>query len=372
MARPIFTPVFEEEESIIKERIVERISDSWRAEPGDFIHDAVVTTPAEVKELQVNQDTLLKNMHAQYAEGENMDYLLSEVGLTRLPAVKNKRTLQITADAGVVIPTGQTVTAIITDLEGNPLEYVVDSLLEFTSSTTMGVNITAVAAGVESNLIAGSEFSLVPPIAGIRLIVDAGTYQQGADEESDEAAWERYDFHVKNPDTGGNKNDYKRWASEVVGVGKSKVLPRWDGNGTVKVLLLDTEMLPVSPTVEANAQEYLDPGKRGLGEGKAPCGASVTALAAAGLTVDIAADVTFTVGSDPVTTQAAFEKNVTDYLKQQAFVEPPEPVVYNRVGAIFFATDGVSNYSNLLINGGTVDVLPSVEEVAMLGVVTFT
>ena len=373
MVRPIFTPVFEEDESVIKDRIVGRISDTWRAEPGDFMHDAVVATPAEIKALQVSQDNLLKDMHAQYAEGDAMDLLLSEVGLSRFPATANRRTLQIMADAGVTIVEGHIIAALITDVDGNPIEYTVDAKTDFLASTTLGVNITAVVPGTEGNLATGSEFSLVPPISGVRLITDAGTYLQGAAEESDEAAYERYDFRVTNPDTGGNKNDYKRWAGEVVGVGKAKVLPRWNGNGTVKVLLVDTEMQPVSPAVEAAAQEYLDPGSRGLGEGKAPAGASVTAQAAPALVINVTATVTITEGSDPTAVEAAFEKNMTDYLKSLVFTEPQQlPVVYNRVGAMFFNTEGISNYSGLLINGGTADIEPGPEEVAVLGVVTFT
>lgn len=371
MVRPIFESVFEEDESVIRERMIDRISDTWRKEPGDFMHDAVTTVPLEIVDLQINQDTLLQNMHAQYAEGENMDLLLQEVGLYRFPAVANKRTLNITADAGVAIDAGHKIVALITDEDGNPIEYTVNTATTFGMATTIAIPITAVEAGVEANLVTGSEFSLVPPISGVRLIVDAGTDVQGRDAESDLAAWERYDFHVKNPDTGGNKNDYKRWASEVVGVGKSKVVPLWNGNGTVKVIIIDTEMKPVSPLVEANAQEYLDPGSRGLGEGMAPAGAAVTVISAIDLPINISADVTFTAGSDAVAAKTAFEKSVTDYLKTLALLEDPLPIVYNRIGAMFFNTPGISNYTNLLINSGTTDIMPGPEEVATLGVVAF-
>lgn len=371
MTRPIFESVFEEDESVILDRMIDRINDTWRKEPGDFMYDAVATVPQEVIDLQINQDTLLQNMHAQYAEGENMDLLLGEVGLTRFPAVANKRTLNITADAGVAIDAGHKIVALVTGEDGNPIEYTVNTATTFGITTTIAIPITAVEPGIEANLVTGSDFSLVPPISGVRLIVDAGTDVQGREAESDLAAWERYDFQVKNPDTGGNKNDYKRWAAEIVGIGKAKIVPLWNGNGTVKVILVDTEMQPISPTVLDAAQNYFDPGAQGLGEGKAPAGAAVTVISAVDLPITISAEVTFTAGSDAVAAKTAFEQSVTDYLKTLALPDTPLPVVYNRIGAMFFSTPGISNYTNLLINGGTSDIMPGPEEVATLGVVTF-
>lgn len=371
MARPTFEPVFEEDESVIRDRIIARIPDTWRKEPGDFMYDAVAAVPAEIKELQVAQDTLLKDMHAQYAEGPEMDYLLAEVGLTRLLATRNKRTLQVVADPGVTIPAGHRAVAIVTDTEGNPLEFTVDTTTTFGTINMLNVTITAVVAGTESNLATGSEFSLVPPIAGVRSIYDLGTTVLGTDTETDEAAFERYDFRVKNPDTGGNKNDFKRWAMEVEGVGNAKVIPRWNGNGTVKVLLVDPESLPVSTTVATNAQSYIDPDGAGMGEGKAPAGAATIVQPALNLPINITANVVFTAGADGVAVKTLFEKNLKEYLKSIAFTEPQEPVVYNRIGAMFFSTPGISNYTDLLVNGGMADIMPGLEEVATPGVVAF-
>lgn len=371
MVRPIFESVFEEDENVILDRMIDRIDDTWRKEPGDFMYDAIATVPQEVIDLQISQDTLLQNMHAQYAEGESLDLLLDEIGLTRFPAVKNQRTVHITADAGVVIPGGHKLVAIVTGEDGNPIEYVINNTATFTTALTMAIPITAVTAGIEANLATGSELSLVPPIAGVRLIVDAGTDIQGRDTESDLAAWQRYDFQVKNPDTGGNKNDYKRWASEVEGVGKAKVFPLWNGNGTVKVVLIDTEMQPISPSLLVTAQNYIDPGSSGRGEGQAPAGASVTAASGIPIALNLSANVVYENGADAVAAKASFTERLRQYLMTVAFTEPQMPIVYNRVGAMFFETPGINNYSNLLINGGAADIMPGPEEVAVIGTVSF-
>jgi len=371
MARPTFTPVFEESETTIKDRVVARIPDDWRKEPGDFTYDTVATVPAEVKQLQVNQDTALKSGFAQYAEGDDLDAKLTEVGLTRAQATPNKRNLTVTAAAGVVIPKDHTASVVVLDDDGNPLEYKVDAAVTFDVTGNKTVAITCKTAGTAGNVSNGTEFIFLPPIPGVSAIVDAGTTTLGTDKETDEAAWQRYDFKVKNPDTGGNKNDYVRWAQEVTGVGKAKCIPIWNGVNTVKVVLVGTDYKPAAAGVVTDAQNYLDPGSEGLGNGKAPCGAAVTVVAATNVGITITATVVWAAGADPVAGEAAFEAAVTAYLKELVFTAAPN-VLYNKIGALLSFTEGVSNYSNLLVNGGAVDIPVGAEAVATLTGVTFS
>jgi len=368
MAKPTFTPVYEENESTIRDRMLGRISDDWRKEPGDFIYDAVAPSPLEVKQLQANQDEILRQSFAQFAEGEYLDYKLAEVGLTRGQATANRRTLSVQADAGVTIPAGHTLSTVVLDDEGNPLEYTVDEAVTFDTAGTLDVDITCKTTGTVGNIATGSQFILSPSIPGVRSISDQGTTVPGQDQESDESAWQRYDFKVKNPDTGGNKNDYVRWAGEVEGVGAAKCIPCWNGNGTVKVVIVDTEYQPASQVLVDEVQEYLDPGSTGLGDGKAPCGAQVTVVAATGLSIGITATVTYTTGYDPVEVKSTFENAVEDYLISLVFTD--YDVSYNKIAALLTFTEGVSNFSNLTVNGGTADISIGPEEVAILGVTT--
>jgi len=368
--RPVFVSVFEEEESVIRERMLGRISDDWRKEPGDYIYDAVAAAPLEVKEGQIQRDFILKNSFAQYAEGDYLDLLLDEVGLKRIPASANKRALTVTADAGVTIPLGHSAFSVVVDGDGNPYEFTVDAVVVFAESGSQTVSLTCKTLGAESNVPNGTQFIFQPSIPGIRLIVDAGTTVPGTDKESDAAAWARYDFKVKNPDTGGNKNDYVRWAQEVTGVGKAKCVPRWNGNGTVKVVLAGSDYKPATSLVVADAQEYLDPNSEGLGNGKAPCGAAVTVIAASNVALTIAVTITWSAGADQVAAKTAFETAVTNYLKGLVFAEVPN-VVYNKITALLAFTDGVSNFSGLTVNDGTADLPVGTEAIATLEAVTF-
>lgn len=375
MARPTFTPVYEEDENTIKDRMLARLPGEWRKEPGDFAYDTIATSPLEVKQLQINQDNRLKHNFAQYAEGEFLDLKLAELGLTRGAATVNRRTLQITADAGVLIPENYIVTSVIQDGTGNPLEFTLDADATYAISEVQAVPITCSTTGAATNLPTGTEFLLKPPIPGVRIITDLGTNYAGQDTESDESAWSRYDYKLKHPDTGGNKHDYVRWSEEVTGVGKAKCIPRWAGNNTVKVILLGADFKPASGAVVADVQEYLDPDSEGLGEGKAPCGSAVTVVAATELLINVTATVTY-LASWEAAAKAAFEAAINAYLKDIALVSKAvdptynEDVVYQKIAALLINTQGVANFTGLIINGGTADIPVPGQSTAVKGTVT--
>jgi uncharacterized phage protein gp47/JayE len=368
MNRPEYAPVFEESESVIKERLVGQVGEEWRKEPGDFIHDAVVPAAPEVKNLQVNQDTILKNAFAQYAEGDFLDAKLAEVGLTRKRATPNKRNLTIVAKAGVSIPKNYVITQVVLDDGGNPLEYTADDLTLFDADGSKTVAVTCTTVGVIGNIPNGAEFLLSPTVPGVESITDTGTTIPGTDKETDQAAWERYYFKVTNPDTGGNVTDYKRWVDEIEGVGPVKIVPLWNGNGTVKVVLVDSTGSPASEELVAVVQEYLDPDSAGMGYGKAPAGAAVTVVPAVNLALNISATVVLDDDADPAVVKAAFSATVTAYLASLIF--SGNPIAYVRIGAMLITTPGVVNYSDLLINDVATDVTPDTDEVATLGTVT--
>ncbi|TVX92230.1 baseplate J/gp47 family protein [Paenibacillus agilis] len=352
---------FEEEEYIIQQRMLDhaRLAE-WRKEPGDFIYDVVAPVPLEVQQLQISQDTILRNAFPQFAEGEYMDAHLEEIGLKRHAATPNKRQISITADAGVIIPADHTASVVVLDDNGNPLEFAVDTTTTFAAAGIHAVSLTCRTAGAITNVPVGTQFILLPPIPGIRSITDIGPTIIGRDQESDADAWQRYLLWVSNEDTGGNKNDYVRWSVDFQGVGKAKCIPRWNGNNTVKIVIVGTDYRPASTTVVNKLQEYIDPGSTGLGEGKAPCGAKVTVETAQGLQINISVKLVLDNGFTVDQVRAAFMVTFSAYLTSLVFVNDstgkPYPVAYNQIGAKLLSTKGVVNYSELTLNGGTLDI----------------
>ena len=70
----------------------------------------------------------------------------------------------------------------------------------------------------------------------------------------------------------GNINHYKQWARSVSGVGNAAVLPLWDGNGTVKVVVASEENEPLDEAIVSKVAQYI--------ESVRPIGAEVTVVSA--------------------------------------------------------------------------------------------
>lgn len=388
--RPEYVPVFIESANEIKDFLLGYIPDTWRKEPGDFTHDTILPDVAQVMQLEIMGDRILQNAFPQYCEDERIQDHMSVRGLTRIEATANKRVLSIVADPGVRIPEGYTFTSIVVDGEGNPIEFKADSETIFLTEEAVDVRVTCKLSGPYGNLATGSEFILQPPIAGVTSIEDQGTIVAAAERENADEAWTRIKDKAENPDTGGNVNDYKRWVVngfyEAYGVKVGKVLVDmcWDkdnghdGRGTVRVICVGSEYEPLDDTVIADIKEYLDPKAfEGYGYGKAPGGAVVTVITGTRYPITVAAKVVYERNVDRAAVLQRFKENLTEYIHSRVFDRDEDtkelsPIAYNKIGAILGTLSGIANYSDLTVNGGTIDIRIAPFEIPELGEVTLT
>lgn len=387
--RPEFTPRFLETATAIRERMLSNIPDDWRKEDGDFIYDAVRANPPEVMQLEMSQDRILQNAFPQYCEDEYLDLFLQARGLNRIPKTYSIRVLKMDADAGVRIPKGYTLTSVVLDNEGNPIEFKANLETIFEEGTpTVAIRVTCKLPGVVGNLAKGSEFVLQPPIPGVRSIIDEGVIIAGAEQETADTAWTRYLEKVSNPDTGGNRNDYRRWVindfSKSSGIAISRVIVEmcWDkgngnnGNGSVRVICVGSDYKPLSDEAVTMLQQYLDPKPyQGYGYGKAPGGATVTVITGVVKRIDVSATVSYSLNADPEAVLTAFKKSLEAYVQSKVFEVDPAterlfPIAYNKIGALLGNADGVENYGNLLVNGGTADIVLDYFDIPTVGTVT--
>lgn len=88
--------------------------------------------------------------------------------------------------------------------------------------------------------------------------------------ESDEDLRQRY-FEATNEKTfAGNLADYKKKTKEIAGVGAVKVTPIWQGGGTVKLTILDSNYNKASKQLIDIVQNEICPNKDQSGIGLAP------------------------------------------------------------------------------------------------------
>ena len=99
-----------------------------------------------------------------------------------------------------------------------------------------------------------------------------------------------------------------------------------------------------------------------------PIGADVTVASVTEKAVNVSANIKLQAGQNLGTVQNAFQAALTDYLHKEAL--DMSYVSLARVGNLLLGTDGVEDYTNLLLNGVSGNVSLAEEEIAVTGTIT--
>ncbi|MBP1990203.1 baseplate J/gp47 family protein [Paenibacillus eucommiae] len=330
----------------ILQRMLERIPDTVDKREGSVIFDALAPAAVELTQMYFELSTILSLSFGETTSGIYLDLRAADRGLTRKAASPAQR-------LGVFYGVNDT-----------PLDVPIGSRYGIS-----GVNYAAVSrispgnfalVAETSGTVGNLHFGALLPIdyiPGLSRAEIADIRIPGTDTETDEALRERYLTKVREPSTSGNAAHYRQWALEVPGVGAAKVIPLWDGPGTVKVTIVDIERHPATPALLAEVVDYIAE--------VSPIGADVTVVSAEGFPININATVTLATGYTLPNVQAAFKQAVDDYMKATAF--ELTYVSYARIGTLLLGTTGVIDYSSLTVNGGTVNVAIQDDYVPMTG-----
>ena len=273
--------------------------------------------------------------------------------LARKDGTRARATLTFEGTPGAVLPAG---TAFVTEAG---LEF---SLLEEVTLDADGTGrgtVEAAQVGAAYNVAAGAITRMyvnLPGLSGWTSAAAAG----GTDGETDAALYARVAARRQKPATSGNVYHYEQWALKVEGVGACKVFPLWNGPGTVKVLLVDSNMEPAGADIVAAAAAHI--------EDERPIGAAVTVEAAQALAVDVAATVTTDGSVTPAQVREKFLPELDGYLKSVVFSS--DAVLYNRVAYLLLGVPGVTDFTALTVTGGTGNVALTAGQVPVLGEVT--
>lgn len=185
---------------------------------------------------------------------------------------------------------------------------------------------------------------------------------EGENETSDEDIRTAYYDYLNSNVEDGNVAQYKRWCDGYEGIGNSKIYPLWNGANTVKVSILSASNRKASDELVAEFQEYLDPNTTGMGDGVAPIGAFVTVTTATEVPINVSADVTLASGYTDTT---PIDEALTQYFGTIAYSKTQ--LAYMNIGAVILGVEGVESVSNLVVNGGTADILLGDEEIPIIG-----
>jgi uncharacterized phage protein gp47/JayE len=346
----------------IHEEMLKRVPDHYDKTLGSFIYDSTEPVADQLGAGYRDLDSVVDKLSIDNLTGDELEQRVNErSGITRKKATFATTLVTVTGQPGAVINIGDKVSS-------DTVNYSFQEAKTIGSSGQVDTFVMCDQAGNIGNVPANGIKSFPITLQGLTSVTNKEPVTNGYEAEPDTELLKRYYERIQTPPTSGNKAHYKNWAKEVTGVGEAKVFPLWNGDNTVKVVIIDSNKAPASEDLVNDVQNHIDPGITGLGDGEAPIGAFCTVVSASGLSVNLS----FTAVKDPAYTdlqiRVSLEENIQQYLSEIAFVEPQ--LSYAKIGALILSSDGILDYSNLLINGGTSNILINDEEVPVLGVIT--
>lgn len=343
---------------------------------GSIFFDAVSATINKIAKLYTDLDRVFELVFITTAKGEYLDLRAAEFGLTRRGATPSRYLFEYTG----------TKPAVGWRFFHNDSGYYF-TLTEVQDDDGYKLCLEAETTGVACNDIQVGDIAVpVDTVVGMTSANFGEVYEYGTDVEEDSSLRARVLEKISGYAANGNRQHYKTWCESVPGVGRARIEPLWNGENTVKAVLISPLGLPVSDSVVAAVQRYVDPndlgmtvvigGKTynvgdGLGNGRANIGAHFTAISAEALEINVAFSAELTSGQTKATVETKVAEVVADYLQTLAAnVKEDDPIIVrvNSVGALLAGLSGyIVDYSGLTLNGKAENVIAGTDEAPVLG-----
>lgn len=339
---------------VIKKRTLENIYLDIDKREGSIINEFASANALSLARAYIDMGDIISLGFIEDTFDTFLDKRVSEFGVYRKQGTKAVGEVKITVESEVTINNG-------TILTSGDLSFVV--LNDITTSSIDTLYVEALQIGTRYNLLAGTRFTMKNPPSGITELINESSFTGGLDLETDSELRDRFNKVVTNPSTSGNKAHYEEWALEVIGVSKATVYPLFDGPGTVKVVVVGSDGLPVNESVLEATQDYIDEVK--------PIGPKVVVATPEILQINISANIELNPMFLLEDIISNVEEELAGYLKS---VE--SEVVYNKIVGIIAKESGVVDFEGLVVNGGTsnipieTDVIPVAGEVELIEVVS--
>lgn len=102
-----------------------------------------------------------------------------------------------------------------------------------------GMFICEISGEVGNVNLIGCNLLLLDIIFGLEIVIVKEILISGCEEEGDDSLREWYFIRVWCEVVSVNKMYYKEWVEEVDGVGKVKIFLFWNGDGMVKIVVMN-------------------------------------------------------------------------------------------------------------------------------------
>lgn len=337
----------------LRKQFNEKSGNALTSVEGTFSGDAMSANAVEFEKAYAEMNLIMEAAFPQTSWGTYLTNKAAEHGILRKAATKALVMLTVTGSANTRIPKG----SLFSTVEG--MNFITQTDAVIPAAGTVQVKAEAQNAGPDYNVAAETIIKIPVSIYGVQSVTNEAAAYDGFAEEEDGELLERLLFKVRQQATSGNVQHYLQWATSVAGVGQAKVLPLWNGNGTVKVLVMNADGNAASTDLLTRVSDYI--------EENAPIGATVTVASFTPHVINIALQVTAGTGNaDGVKTA------LNTYFKSIAF--DTAYVSYAQIGKVLLEESqqtGIRDYSELTVNDGTDNVALAADELPVAGEVTF-
>lgn len=322
----------------ILQRMLNRIPNTIDKREGSIIFDALAPAAAELAQMYIEANVILNEAFADTASREYLIKRAAERGI--VPAAASKAIVR--GVFNVDVPMGARFS--LGSLNYKVVEKIIGWQFKLECET----------AGIEGNRNFGT---LIPInyIDGLSYAEVTEILIPGEDEEDTEQLRERYFATLDSQAFGGNITDYKEKVNEIQGVGGVKIYPVWQGGGTVKLVLINSQYDKPSEELVLYVQSEIDPlDHHGNGVGIAPIGHIVTVQGVNIQTVNINARISYKPDWNWEATKDYVEKAIDGYFKElsKSWADNDKLIVrISQLETRLLGVPGIVDISDTKLNG---------------------
>lgn len=262
-------------------KMLDVVPDNIDKRESSIIYDALAPAALVMGQQSLDMANVIKETYIKTASGEFLDYRAIEHGTSRYPATQTEAKAKVLNDKKEPLDNVQ-IGDKFASIGDSPIFYAVTKI-----NDDLTVELTAEVKGSSANSYIGQ----ILPVTPNDLLSWAEITEITAparDVESDDHLRARLLSSQSWIAYGGNVADYLDMTSKIDEVGAAQIYPTWNGGGTVKVVILNNDLMPASASLVQKVKNTLDPeDKQAEGYGLAPIDHAVTVTAPEELIVNV-------------------------------------------------------------------------------------
>ncbi|GEO64475.1 baseplate J/gp47 family protein [Companilactobacillus nantensis] len=290
-------------------QMMKNVPDDIDKRQGAIIYDALAPAAMVMAQQSLSLSNVVKESYIKTADNEFLDYRAIEHGTSRQLATATQ------VKAKFLDSKGNTIDNIdvgdrFASLGDTPIFYKVIKI---------NADLTGMLEAEEVGTRPNGYFGQILPVTPNDILSWAEIVEVSIPSKDNET-----DEHLRNrllsTDSwiayGGNIADYLDMLSKIDSVGSAQVYPVWNGGGTVKLVILDNDLMPASETLLKQVKETIDPvDAESEGYGLAPIDHNVKVVAPEPITIDISTKVDVDTQADIETLKPKILSAIEDYFK---------------------------------------------------------